>query len=87
MRKSILYLYRSARILGTDWYPDFEKLPQNGLILWGEKDKFGPAKMGKIFAQRYNLPFIKIENTGHWPFVQNPKSVADHLNHHWTEAK
>ena len=30
MRKSILYLYRSAKILGTEWYPDFENLPQNG---------------------------------------------------------
>jgi pimeloyl-ACP methyl ester carboxylesterase len=87
MRKSILNLYRSAKILATEWYPNFVNLPQSGLILWGEKDKFSPAKMGKIFAQRYNLPFIEIENTGHWPFVQNPKSIANHLNHHWAEAK
>lgn len=87
MRSSILSLYRSAKLLGTEWYPGFENLPPNGLILWGEKDKFGPTKMGRTFAQRYGLPFVKIENTGHWPFVQNPKGVAEHLERHWAEAK
>lgn len=87
MRKSILHLYRSAKTLGTEWYPGFENLPPNGLIVWGDKDKFGPSKMGRTFAQSYGLPFVKIENSGHWPFVQNSKSVADHLNRHWAEAK
>jgi pimeloyl-ACP methyl ester carboxylesterase len=83
MRKSILHLYRSAKILGTEWYPGFENLPPNGLIVWGDKDKFGPTNMGRTFAQRYGLPFAKIKNSGHWPFVQAPKLVADHLKRHW----
>lgn len=86
MKASILQLYRSAKTLGTDWYPRFENLPPNGLILWGETDRFGPAKMGQVFAQQFDLPFILIEKTGHWSFVEKPHEIAQHLTRHWAEV-
>ena len=86
MKKSILSLYRSAKTLGTDWYPGFENLPPKGLILWGKDDRFGPVKIGRTFAERFDVPFTEIEKAGHWPFVQEPKMIADRLLKHWADA-
>ena len=86
MKRSVLALYRSAKKIGSEWYPGFDGLPGHGLIGWGEDDPFGPIELGKTFAARYQIPLQAIANAGHWPIVEKPDEVAAMLKTHWGAA-
>lgn len=86
MKRSVLALYRSAKKIGSEWYPGFDGLPGHGLIGWGEDDPFGPIELAKTFAARYQIPFRAIANAGHWPIVEKPDEVAAMLKTHWDAA-
>ena len=83
MRSSILGLYRSAMKIGTEWYPDFQNFPPNGLIIWGESDPYGPIEHGEGFANRFDLSFIRVRDAGQWPFLEHTDKIARALEHHW----
>jgi pimeloyl-ACP methyl ester carboxylesterase len=80
-RRAILRLYRAtddpggepARLLAAALRP----LDRPALVLWGKHDPYVPA----TFAERQREVFprariILLENSGHWPFADDPGGVA-----------
>jgi pimeloyl-ACP methyl ester carboxylesterase len=79
-RRAVLRLYRAtsdfallARAAGQTLTP--LNLPV--LVLWGARDPYVPVR----FAQQQRQVFpqaevIVLEDSGHWPFVDNPDAVA-----------
>ncbi len=50
------------------------------LLLWGESDTATPVKAGAIMHEKLkNSVFITIDNTGHFPFLDNPKLISDYI--------
>ena len=85
MRQSILRLYRSAKQIGTEWYPGFENLPPNGLVIWGDSDPYAPIDFAKEFAAQFDLPLHILEGGGHWGFLQQMDQTVQALERHWGE--
>jgi pimeloyl-ACP methyl ester carboxylesterase len=83
-RRAILRLYRAtsdpggepARLLAAALRP----LDRPALVLWGRHDPYLPVR----FAARQHEVFprariIILENSGHWPFADDPEGVAREL--------
>ncbi len=83
MKRAILKLYRSALTMNDEWAVDLSGLPERGLVLWGEKDKFVPIKFGKKFCDKWSIPFHVIPDTGHWANCERPEIFAEKLKQHW----
>jgi pimeloyl-ACP methyl ester carboxylesterase len=51
------------------------------LILWGMKDEMNSSEVGlKLFSQIPQASFFENENCSHWPQLENPAWVHDHLS-------
>ncbi|MEO0983205.1 MAG: alpha/beta hydrolase [Pseudomonadota bacterium] len=85
MRSNILRLYRSARGLrfGGPWVDELEKLPERGLIIWGENDPYVDLSVAERFSNRWNTPLKVIHGTGHWGLIERPEEAAGYLKAHW----
>ena len=54
-----------------------QALDRPALVLWGRHDPYVPARFAEY--QREVFPHARIlllENSGHWPFADDPETVA-----------
>lgn len=78
-RRAILRLYRATddpSALGHQHAESLRPLGRPALVIWGERDRFLPAWLAD--RQRAAFPaasVILLENSGHWPMVDDPSSV------------
>lgn len=85
MKDCILKLYRSAREVGREWWPESENLRPRGLVLWGENDPYADVSFGRKLADRTGARFISFEACGHWWPLERPDEVSAELATHWAE--
>ena len=83
MKKSILRLYRSAKTAGTDWWPETENLPDQGMVFWGVDDPYVPVEIADKFREATGAKLLKQEKTGHWSIIERADILADALKQHW----
>lgn len=83
MRKSILRLYRSARTAGEEWWDDTKKLPDRGMVFWGEDDPYVPVWVAEKFCGHTGARLEKQAKTGHWSVIERADALADLLKAHW----
>ena len=68
------------RVIQEDLTPLLKKIIADTLLIWGEKDNDTPLRDGQAMQQaikRSELHIIK--NAGHYPFREQPKEVAQHI--------
>ncbi|MEO0883818.1 MAG: alpha/beta hydrolase [Pseudomonadota bacterium] len=82
MKKSILSLYRSAKTVTDQWVSDLDRLPKNGLVIFGEDDPFVGADIARTFAAEREVPVYIEPKHGHWIVAENPHLVAKRLHAH-----
>ena len=55
----------------------FVRIPNETLILWGEKDRMMPASQARVWAERIPNARVKIiPNVGHFAMQEDPKAVT-----------
>lgn len=82
-RRAVRTIYRETRDVGPRQEALAAALDAPSwpvLVLWGEADRFLPAK----FAHQQTDHFPRAEvhlipETGHWPFIDEPEAMKDHL--------
>lgn len=84
MRRSILKLYRSAKQVSTEWTGDLDRLPDRGMVFWGDDDPYVGVEIAERFCSRLGVPLHRNANTGHWSVVQQADRFAELLKAHWT---
>ncbi|MEM9668427.1 MAG: alpha/beta hydrolase [Pseudomonadota bacterium] len=82
MKKSILSLYRSAKTAAYEWAADLDKLPEKGLVIFGENDPFISADIARQFATDRDVPIHVEPDTGHWVLAEVPDRVATLISEH-----
>ncbi|MEO0608365.1 MAG: alpha/beta hydrolase [Pseudomonadota bacterium] len=87
MKKSILRLYRSAKSVGTEWWPEVKHLPPNGLVFWGVDDPYVPLEIADKFCAETGAQLLKQEKTGHWSIIQRADVLAQALTALWQAPK
>ena len=83
MRQAILRLYRSARNIADEWTTELSRLPEHGLVFWGDDDPFVPVETAERFCKSTGVPLYRNGNTGHWSVVEKASEFADLLRGHW----
>jgi pimeloyl-ACP methyl ester carboxylesterase len=83
MRKAILKLYRSARNAAEEWTQDMDRLPQRGMVFWGDDDPFVPVETAERFTEALGVPLHRHADTGHWSVVEKADQLAEKLRGHW----
>lgn len=80
-RRAVLRLYRAT--------PDVDRLSRSAidalgglqapvLVLWGKRDPYVPVRYAERQREWFPNAEVKVlEDSGHWPFADNPKAVAD----------
>ena len=87
MKRSILRLYRSAKTVGDEWWPDIKNLPDRGLVFWGVDDPYVPVEIAENFCAETGAQLLKQENTGHWSIVERADAMAVALKDLWAKAQ
>lgn len=84
-RRAILKLYRSAKGLSfeRDWARDIDKLPANGVLIWGAGDPYVELSVAQRFAANTGTPLTVIDGAGHWAIAERPDGVAAALTSFW----
>ena len=84
-RRAILKLYRSAKGLNFrhDWARDLDRLPPNGVLIWGANDPYVDLSVARRFAANTGTPLTIIEGAGHWAIAERPQEVATALQAFW----
>ncbi|MEM5517034.1 alpha/beta hydrolase [Henriciella sp. AS95] len=83
MRKAILKLYRSAKTVASEWSQGLDKLPERGMVFWGDDDPFVPVETAERFCAETGVPLHRNANTGHWSVVERAEEFATLLKTHW----
>ena len=83
MKRAILKLYRSARDAAQEWTTDLDRLPDRGLVFWGDDDPFVPVETAIRFCNSVGVPLHREANTGHWSVVEKADTLATLLKTHW----
>ena len=78
-RRAVLRLYRAtdAGSAGERLAAAFRPLARPALVVWGKHDPYVPARWAE--RQRDFFPgaqVVVLEESGHWPFVDDPEGVA-----------
>lgn len=79
-RRAVLRLYRSARDIdnqGRQLAEALRPLDRPALVIWGSQDPYVPASLAE--RQREVFPgaeIVLLDDSGHWPFIDNPEGVA-----------
>ncbi|MGH9016377.1 MAG: alpha/beta fold hydrolase [Acidimicrobiales bacterium] len=86
MAECILTLYRSAVDVGTEWGPDFQKIPAPGLVLLPTEDPFLSAGGARRAAGRAGIDVVELAGIGHWWMLQDPAGAAAVLASFWSSV-
>ena len=79
-RRAVVKLYRATSDPDGDGRRQAEALrplDRPALVVWGKHDPYIPVRYADV--QRQAFPRAKIvilEQSGHWPFIDDPESVA-----------
>jgi len=79
-RQAVLKLYRATNDLGAEAQKladALHPLDLDTLVLWGKADPYLPHRFAE--QQRQVFPraeIIYLEDSGHWPYVDNPEAVV-----------
>ena len=81
-RRAVLRLYRATDVgsAGERLGPALRSLARPTLVLWGKHDPYVPVRYAE--RQREFFPgahVVTFENSGHWPFMDDPEGVAEVL--------
>ena len=58
------------------------------LVLWGEADRIVKPDYGRAFAAEIpGAEFALVENAGHFPHLEQPNAVAQHILDFATERR
>jgi len=74
---AILRLYRSApedelEAAGAD----LGSIAAPALVVWGLKDRYIPARFGRLFAEALpNSELVELPESGHWPWRDEPEVI------------
>mgnify|MGYP002815019115 CR=1 FL=1 len=52
------------------------RLPQQGLVFWGDDDPFVPPETAERFCRITNTPLYRNADTGHWSIVEKADTFA-----------
>lgn len=75
-------IYTAVSKKATEVMPTaFENLTVPTLLISGQYDKIIPAKLGSAAASLNSsyIKYVKIENTGHFPMLEDPKNYLDEV--------
>jgi pimeloyl-ACP methyl ester carboxylesterase len=81
-QRAVLRLYRAtdARHLVTMPPEFFAALDRPALVVWGESDMYIPRRFAEMHRRAFpSVRVVVLDGCGHWPFVDDPKAVADHV--------
>lgn len=67
-----------VNVINEDLTPLLEKISVPTHIIWGKKDKQTPLKHGYLMKDKIGAT-MDIINTGHAPYIENPKLLADKI--------
>ena len=75
-QRAILRLYRSSP-------PDvlaaagerLDELGVPGLVVWGQRDPYIPARFGKAYADVLDAELLELSDAGHWPWLDRPDVI------------
>jgi pimeloyl-ACP methyl ester carboxylesterase len=80
-RRAVLRLYRATNDPGGEMVVQLtaalRSLDRPALVLWGRHDPYVPSRFAEY--QREVFPrarIVLLENSGHWPFADDPESVG-----------
>ena len=82
-RRAILKLYRATNDLGAAAdaaQAALKPLDLDCLVIWGKRDPYISWRFAD--QQRETFPradIVYLEDSGHWPFIDNPQAVTDTL--------
>jgi pimeloyl-ACP methyl ester carboxylesterase len=80
-RRAVLKLYRHTNDLGGASDQLARALTPRRLpatVVWGARDPYVPVKYAEMQRQFFDVDRVVIlEDSGHWPMVDNPAAVAD----------
>ena len=80
-----LLAFTRSRLFNVDAYPggdvallsDVLNLPNTSvIIIAGQNDKIIPSTASENVAERFSLPFVKLQGRGHDPFEENPEEFV-----------
>jgi pimeloyl-ACP methyl ester carboxylesterase len=80
-RRAVLRLYRSTNDPGGEMAAQLSALMRSldppALVLWGRHDTYVPVRFAQLQRQAFpSARVVVLENSGHWPFADDPDSVA-----------
>ncbi len=80
-RRAVMRMYRSAPPTGFErLVPVFRELDRPALVLWGRHDPACPVEQAEYQLRSFpNANVVVLEESGHWPFVDDPDAVASHV--------
>lgn len=84
MKAAVLALYRSAVRIAEEWTPGPTPHERPALVLWGERDPYGPPEYGRAAATNSGADFVALD-AGHWSLVERPAHAAAALERFWAE--
>ncbi|HSO95564.1 MAG TPA: alpha/beta fold hydrolase [Acidimicrobiia bacterium] len=85
MKAAVLALYRSAVHVAGEWTPGPVAGQRPALVLWGERDPYGPPEYGRAAAAQAGAEFITLD-AGHWSLVERPDDAAAALARFWAAS-
>ncbi len=80
-KRAILKLYRAtpATAMGALRDP-LRELDRPALVVWGTDDAYIPFKQAERQRESFPSADVKLlEGLGHWPFLEDPARVAEHV--------
>jgi pimeloyl-ACP methyl ester carboxylesterase/2-polyprenyl-6-methoxyphenol hydroxylase-like FAD-dependent oxidoreductase len=85
-RRAVLALYRSVPDVGAagrDLAAALRPLDRPATVIWGRHDPYLRLKQAEREREAFpRAEMLVLDNAGHWPFVDQPRWVADALSRH-----
>ncbi len=82
-RRAVLKLYRATNNLGEAAslaHTALRPLDLDCLVIWGKCDPYVPWVYADIQKQTFpRAEVVVLEDSGHWPFIDNPPAVSSAL--------
>jgi pimeloyl-ACP methyl ester carboxylesterase/2-polyprenyl-6-methoxyphenol hydroxylase-like FAD-dependent oxidoreductase len=79
-RRAVLELYRSVAVVaaaGEKLAAALRPLDRPALVLWGRHDPYLPVAHAERQREAFPHAEVRLLDSGHWPFVDCPRAVAD----------
>ncbi len=79
-RRAVLKLYRATddpASMSQEWANVLRPLARPALVVWGKHDPYLPIQLANRQREVFpNAQVVVLEQSGHWPFVDDPTGVA-----------